>query len=91
MFEKFVKYTDCVVEDVETIKDKRKNINLTAHVSLIYFFITYVTSFICYFLHYNVLGILLMVAGCILMVLIVGLIIKRELFGIVILLKEKGE
>ena len=83
----WISYTDIVTEDKESISEKRKHINIVAHITAVVFFINYITSFIFYLYDYKVTSIIVMILANILLILVITLVIKREIYSIMIWLK----
>lgn len=80
-----MKYLDIVVEDVERINEGRRNINTGATVIFLTFiFSIFVFYFINDILFFGVISILCLVILC-------GLMIKREIYSLAILIKKQQE
>lgn len=86
----FFSYLDTVTEDAERIRKARDRINITSAVMLIEFLIFILIGF---YLMYNEISGYYFFYIFSLMPLIIGvsLVIKRELFSIMIFLKEEGK
>ena len=86
-----MEFIDTATEDVERIKKARENISKGATLMLIPFGIMAFTGLGLYFVGYIVTGLYFMASSLCYTVLIVGLIIKREIFSLAILIKEEQE
>ena len=85
------KYLDTSVENINRIKEARNNVNKIAVFSLIAYIICYSIACIFYLAGINVGSILIMTCGLIFILLSVGLIIKREIYSIMIFLRSNYE
>ena len=84
-----MKYLDTVVEDTDRIKKGRKNINIGITLLLICFTITSLLSFCLYYIGFIITGIYFIALAVCYFILMASLIIKREIYSIAIILKEK--
>lgn len=84
-----MKYLDIVIEDVERIKKGRETINKSIPIVLILWIVFSVFSIVFYLLNLKVSAIWIGVLAISYFILEVGLIIKREIYSIMIFLKEK--
>lgn len=89
MFKKIHSYTDTVTTSAKVLRDKRKRINKTAFYGIVMFFVVAFESVGLYLLGLKVTSLFIGVFSLSLVVIFVGLIVKRELYSIMIFLKEK--
>ena len=85
----FFSYKDTVVETVESIKKSRNNINLTAFLLLIPYAFFYSMGSVLYLFGYNITGIYFFILAVCFLILMIGLVVKREMYSIMIYLKEE--
>jgi len=79
---KFIHYLDIAKEDPERIKKGRKNVERTATLSLMMFGISLILIGVTNTIIFGHLSIIFLI-------MMIGLIIKREIYSIAIILKEK--
>lgn len=84
-----MKYIDTVIEDSERLKKARKSINYGVDLTLIGFTSFAVISMFFLLINYPVTATFVAVLSISYLILMVGLIIKREIFSVMIYLKEK--
>jgi len=84
-----MKYLDTVVEDVERIKKGRENINKGIMLSLIFLIIIGLMACVLFSLSLKATAIFLLVIGVMYLIVLSTLVIKREIYGIMIYLKQK--
>ena len=89
MLEHLVGYTDTVTTDKNVLSAKRKRINIVAHITVFMFFVAYIMSFTFYTMNYFYTGIIVMILASIMLLLALVLIIKREIYSIMIYLKVR--
>lgn len=86
-----MKFLDTVVEDVDRIKKGRSNINIGITLLFVGFIIYSIIFLVFYGFGYKASAIFLMLFCVMDLILIFALIIKREIYSIAILIKEKKE
>ena len=83
-----ISYTDIATESIEVIKKKRKRINLMVFFCLIPFASFYLFGWI--FANSDIgLAIICFILSTIIIVLMVGLVIKKEIWSVMIYLRGK--
>jgi hypothetical protein len=85
----FFDYKDTVVEDVESIKESRSNINKGACLTVIPYAIFFFMGVILHMMGYIVTGIYFIIIAVAFLILMMGLVLKREMYSIMIYLKEE--
>jgi hypothetical protein len=85
----FFSYKDTVVETVESLKKSRNNINLTAFLLLIPYAFFYGMGSVLYLFEYNITGIYFFILSIGFLIIMVGVVLKREMYSIMIYLKEE--
>lgn len=84
-----MKFLDTVTENIDRIDEARNNLNKGINFLFIGFCIFGFISLFFYLFDYKVTAIYLMILNSMYLLLIVGLMIKREIFSLAIILKEK--
>ena len=85
-----MKYLDTVVESTDRIKKARENINKTIILLFIGFVFTGFIGFVFYLWGYVITGIYFECMAILYMLLIVGLVVKREIFSLAVIMKNIG-
>lgn len=84
-----MKYLDTVTEDVDRIEEARKNIWKGILFLFAGFCILGFISLFFYLIEYKLTAILMMIISGMYLTLMIGLMVKREIYSLTILIKEK--
>ena len=80
-------YLDTTIESIERLKEARENINKAIFIDFIVFVFSFFFSFFLFFIVNQMIGIYFVVLSAMYVITIIGLILKREIYGIMIYLK----
>ena len=83
-------YTDLVKTEANEIQKKRKKINLAAHFSLYFFIGLYILGSFYFIERDTIFGIAILIWAGFILLLAIGLVVKRELYSLAILIKENN-
>lgn len=86
-----MKFLDTAVEDVDRIKKGRNNINIGITLLFVGFIIYGIISLGLYAFEYKASAIFMMLFCVMDLILISALIVKREIYSLAILIKEKKD
>jgi len=85
-----MKYIDTTVESVDRLKEARENINKGIIVLLIVFASIGILGAVFFAFEYTATGIMFLISSSMYLCLLVGLIIKREIYSLAIIMKHVG-
>ena len=86
-----LKYLDIVVESSERLRKARENINTGVLMILICFIIFGIASSFCVLFDYMLLAFLLLGYAVMYLLLLMGLVLKREIYSLSIFIKDNIE
>jgi len=88
---KLLKYLDTVTENIERIEKARIHLNEGIVLSLIGFGLINIVGLIIYIYGYPITSIIFFVFGFIYFLMMIAMVIKREIFSMMIFFKKQGE
>lgn len=84
-----MKYLDTTIENVDRIKKARVNINKAVIFCIFLYIIFYSVGLYIYSIEYIVSGLYFFILSIGTLILFVGLVVKREIYSLAIIMKEK--